>query len=186
MILNDRQITELCTGDGRPMITPFVSEKVRKAYGVTPVISFGLSSFGYDVMLGPEFKVLRRDWHKPLDPKHINPDAFITYRVSNYIDLEPHQFVLASTIERFQMPLDVIGFCMGKSTYRRCGLVYDMTPLEPEWEGQLTLEFNPLAPVRLYVGEGIAQIVFHRGDVPMNGYGEGKYQNQHGVTLARL
>lgn len=186
MILNDRQITELCTGDSASMITPFTPQKIRKAYGVTPVISFGLSSFGYDVMLGPEFKLLRKDWKEPLDPKNINPDAFETYRVSNFIDLEPGQFVLASTIERFQMPKDVIGFAMGKSTYRRCGLVYDMTPLEPEWEGQLTLEFNPIAPVRLYVGEGIAQIVFHRGDTPMNGYGNGKYQYQRGVTLARL
>lgn len=190
MLLNDKQIRARCVDTDRPMISPFNPAQIRKADGGR-VISHGLSSVGYDVTLDRTFKVFRRPEelkHLPfedtiLDPKNIQPHLFddITVQGPTFI-LPPRGYALANTIETFDMPADVAGTCMTKSTYARCGLLVNVTPLEPEWNGFLTLELANLTdlPMLLYVEEGIAQILFNQIEKPETTYADraGKYMGQ--------
>lgn len=192
MILNDQQIAELCdTGKESCMIRPFISEQVKDLLG-RPQISYGLSSFGYDIRLGWDF----------LLPTPLNDSEFMDPKDAQNFRWKPvaatpgdptilpgGHFLLAESLETFVMPPDVIGTVLGKSTYARCGLIVNVTPLEPGWEGILTLELHNATHhnILLYPGEGIAQIIFHRGEKPHITYADrdGKYQSQEGVTLPR-
>jgi len=197
MILNDSQIDHLAKH--QQMITPYIKEQVRRV-DHKAAISFGLSSFGYDVTLGNSVDVFVALGDKPIDPKHFDRNHLKRLDVvkaphgNGYVvELPPHSYALGHTIERFKLPADVLVICLGKSTYARSGLIVNTTPAEPGWEGQLTLEFaNPTpSPVLLYVGEGIAQFLFLRGERPATTYadrsgGPGKYQNQSGITPPRV
>lgn len=189
MPLNDMEIARLCRGSD-PMISPFVD----KSEG-SP--SFGLSSFGYDIRLGPEFKyfslVRNHDPHsrpRMIDPRAFDPGMVHTcMAVGDSVSIAPHGFMLAASLERFNIPSDIMAVCVSKSTYARCGLIVNVTPLEPGWKGQLTLEINNTTDhhVKMYIGMGICQLLFFRGDRPSVTYADrhGKYQDQQGVTLAR-
>lgn len=184
-ILCDRAIKRLALEN--KMITPFSENLVTK-----DVISHGISSFGYDATLSSEFKQFRSvkrdgEW-VVVDPKKIfEEDDFEDITHDQPFILPPHGFILGRTVERFVIPEDVFVICMGKSTYARCGIIVIVTPLEPGWQGTVTLEiYNTLnQPVRLYPNEGICQFVFLHGDRPDTTYADrkGKYQNQVGVTL---
>ena len=160
------------------MITPFVPNQVRGG-----VVSYGLSSYGYDIRVANEFKVFASS-HKILDPKGFDEDSF-TNRITDQCVIPSNSFALARSIETFKMPPDVLGLCLGKSTYARCGVIVNVTPLEPGWEGTLTIEISnttPL-PVMIYANEGIAQILFFQSDERCEiSYADkkGKYQNQKG------
>lgn len=179
--LSDRDIIALCSGPG-PMIVPFVPRQEGKP-------SYGLSSFGYDIRLGGRFLVPLGGMNTILDPVNFPRDHFREVLAEKTFDLAPHSQVLAESVETFHMPDEVMGVCWGKSSYARCGLLVNVTPLEPGWRGKLTIELANLAPlpIRLHVGQGIAQVVFFRGDRPRRTYGEketgGVYQDQPGVTL---
>lgn len=192
-ILSDQELRALCEGDIW-MIDPFVPEQRGKP-------SYGLGSYGYDIRLGKRFLVPLGGVNAILDPlnfpsQHFReitvPDIEVGNRVrGGYFDLAPHSMVLAESIEWFNMPDDVLGICLGKSSYARCGLLVNATPLEAAWKGKLTLELNNLSPlpIRLHVGQGIAQVIFFRGRRPRRTYAEkeagGVYQDQQGVTLPR-
>ena len=167
------------------MITPFVDRQIS-----SDMISFGLSSCGYDIRLANEFKFCDNP-NFPFDPKHPNEKMWSTSVVSDWFVLAPHDFVLARSVERFKIPRDVLAVCVGKSTYARLGVLVNVTPLEPEWEGYLTLEISNTTnnSVYLYPNEGIAQILFFESDeVCEVSYADrkGKYQNQIGVTIAKI
>ncbi len=182
-LLSDREIAALCTGE-RPMITPFVPRQEGKP-------SYGLGSFGYDIRLGRRFLVPLGGVNAVLDPVNFPRDLFREIEAEGVFELAPHAQVLAESVETFWMPDDVMGVCWGKSSYARCGLLVNVTPLEPRWRGKLTIELANLSPlpIRLHVGQGIAQVVFFRGQRPKRGYDEkeagGLYQDQPGVTLPR-
>ena len=189
MILNDEQITELCdTHDENCMIQPFITKQIRELLG-KPVISFGLSSFGYDIRLGWDF-LLPTPSHdyEFLDPKISQAFRWkpVTAKPGDPTILPAGHFLLAESLETFTMPNDVIGTVLGKSTYARCGLIVNVTPLEPGWKGVLTLELHNATHhnILLYPGEGIAQVLFSRGNTPAVSYADrnGKYQEQEGVT----
>lgn len=185
MILNDEQIAERCRGN-IPMIAPFVPEKRRKV-DLRPVVSFGLGHFGYDLTLASEFKFIPEYERGVLDPH--SPDNFAWTTISDiaYFDIPPHSFVLTRSAEYIRMPPDVVAIVTGKSTYARNGVIANVTPMEPGWEGYLTIELSNTAPLpsRVWCGEGIVQCVFFTGDEPRLSY-EGPYQHQQGVTIARL
>lgn len=166
------------------MIDPFVPEQVREG-----VISYGLSSYGYDLRLANEFKV-PGPGREPLDPKAIDVGAFVDLK-AEVIEVPPGTFVLGRTVEYLRIPSDVLTLCTGKSSYARCGVLVNVTPFEPGWEGHATLCLMNIGPrpVRLYAGEGIAQAIFFQGDEPCErSYADraGKYQAVRGVTPARL
>jgi dCTP deaminase len=168
----------------RGMIEPFEPEQVRGA-----VISYGLSSYGYDVRLAGEFKAPVAG-EALLDPKAIDGDAFADVQADRF-DLAARSFVLGRTVEYFRIPPNVLTLCTGKSSYARCGVVVNVTPFEPGWEGYATLCIANVGPrpVRLYAGEGIAQVIFFESDEPCEvTYADkkGKYQAQRGITPARL
>jgi dCTP deaminase len=182
-ILSDREIRELCQGKD-PMLAPFVATQQGKP-------SYGLGSFGYDLRLGTRFLVPLGGVNTVLDPIDFPEGHFRQIEVSGSVELSANSQVLAESVERFAMPDDVCGVCWGKSSYARCGLLVNVTPLEPGWRGVLTIELanvSPL-PIRLHVGQGIAQVVFFRGERPDRTYAEkeagGGYQDQRGVTLPR-
>ena len=185
MILNDLAIQARAE---KGMIQPFVPHQVT-SNDRGKVVSFGLTSFGYDIRLGQTF-VEYQSGYDINDPK--DPSAFrtATFTTDHYI-IEPGAFVLAHSAEHFQIPADIVGICVGKSTYARLGIHVLVTPLEPGWRGYLTLEIANLSnvPVKLYAGEGIAQIQFHEGDAPWTTYADrgGKYQDQAPtVVLPRM
>lgn len=184
-VLNDKQIIDLCDRD-IGMITPYVNHQVRGTHD-NRVISYGVSSFGYDARLAGDFMVPTGGM---LDPKHPDICRWESHKSSNTLIIPPHGFVLARTVERFKMPDDVMAICVGKSTYARNGLIVNVTPLEPGWEGHVTLELSNTTdlPSVVYVGEGICQFVFFRGERPSVTYSDrgGKYMNQSGVTLAKV
>ncbi len=169
-----------------PMITPFHPQLVREVNNAK-VLSFGTSSFGYDIQLKPEWKTPKPGIR--LDPKKDNEHAFTTVKSDTYL-IEPNGFVLAHTVERFNMPPNVLGICLGKSTYARLGLVVNVTPLEPDWKGHLVVEISNTTknPVVIYANEGIAQILFIRNEDCETTYGDraGKYQDQDGIVLPRI
>jgi dCTP deaminase len=167
------------------MIEPFDDKQVREG-----VISYGVSSYGYDARIADEFKIFTNINHTIVDPKDFDPRSFVDFKGDQCI-IPPNSFALARTVERFRIPRDVIVVCVGKSTYARCGIIVNVTPLEPEWEGIVTLEVSNTTPLpaRIYANEGIAQFLFFEGDEPCEtSYADkkGKYQAQQGLTLPRL
>ena len=169
----------------KKMISPFEEKQVRGNK-----ISYGLSSYGYDARVSNEFKIFTNVNSEVVDPKNFKPSNFITKNVSECI-IPPNSFVLASTIEFFKIPKDVLVICLGKSTYARCGIIVNVTPLEPGWEGHVTLEFSNTTPLpaKIYANEGVAQFVFLKGnEKPSVTYAKrkGKYMKQKGVTLPKI
>lgn len=167
------------------MIEPFVEKQ--QASGI---ISYGLSSYGYDARLADEFMVFTNIDNAIVDPKKFDRQSFVE-RKTDVCVIPPNSFVLARTVEYFRIPKDVLVICLGKSTYARCGLIVNVTPLEPGWEGQVTLEISNTTPLpaRIYANEGVAQFIFMRGESPCEvTYADraGKYMGQRGVTLPRL
>jgi dCTP deaminase len=167
------------------MIEPFVDDQVRQG-----VISYGVSSYGYDVRVGDEFKVFTNVYNTVVDPKSFDPKSFVDIKADVCI-IPPNSFALASTIEYFRIPRDVLTVCLGKSTYARCGIIVNVTPFEPEWEGHVTIEISNTTPLpaKIYANEGIAQVLFFQSDEPCaKSYKDkkGKYQAQRGVTLPKI
>lgn len=171
------------------MIEPFEPGQVRQDAQGQKLISYGVSSYGYDVRCAREFKVFTNVHSVIVDPKHFDEKSFIDIEADVCV-IPPNSFALARTIEYFRIPRDVLTICLGKSTYARCGIIVNVTPLEPEWEGHVTLEFSNTTnlPARIYAGEGVAQMLFFQSDeVCETSYRDrgGKYQGQTGVTLPR-
>ena len=167
------------------MIEPFVDSQVRGS-----AISYGVSSYGYDIRVADEFKIFTNINNTVIDPKNFDPNCFVDVKADVCI-VPPNSFALARTIEYFRIPRDVLTLCVGKSTYARCGIIVNVTPFEPEWEGFVTLEISNTTPLpaKIYANEGIAQVLFFKGDEePEVSYKDkkGKYQGQSGVTLPRL
>ena len=168
------------------MIEPFVEGQVSQG-----AISYGLSSFGYDIRVADEFRIFTPATGQlsVIDPKAVDERAMAPYRGEMCI-VPPNSFALARTIEYFRIPRNVLTICLGKSTYARCGIIVNVTPFEPEWEGFVTIEISNTTPLpaKIYANEGIAQVIFFEGDAPEISYADrkGKYQGQHGITLPRL
>jgi len=182
-ILADSQIRELAQNEG--MIEPFVEKQKRDG-----VISYGLSSYGYDARCAPDFKIFTNVDTAMVDPKEFSEANFVT-REQDVCIIPPNSFVLTHTVEYFRIPKDVLVICLGKSTYARCGLIVNVTPLEPGWEGHVTLEISNTTPnpAKVYANEGIAQFLFFKGSAPCEvSYADrsGKYMGQRGTTLPRL
>jgi dCTP deaminase len=168
------------------MIDPFESGQVREVDG-RKIVSYGTSSYGYDVRCADEFKIFTNINSSVIDPKNFSEDNFVDVQ-SDVCIIPPNSFVLARTVEYFKIPRSVLTVCLGKSTYARCGIIVNVTPLEPEWEGHVTLEFSNTTnlPAKIYAGEGVAQLLFFESDdVCSVSYADrgGKYQGQTGVTL---
>ncbi len=170
------------------LIEPFAAEQIREQDG-TRVISFGTSSYGYDIRCAPEFKVFTNINSVIVDPKRFDPGSFVDVQAEVCI-VPPNSFALARTVEYFRIPRNILTICLGKSTYARCGIIVNVTPLEPEWEGHVTLEFSNTTPLpaKIYANEGVAQVIFLESDelceVSYRDRG-GKYQGQTGVTLPK-
>ncbi len=167
------------------MIEPFVEGQVRNG-----VVSYGLSSYGYDIRIADEYKIFTNVNSAVVDPKHFDTSSFVDFKGDACI-IPPNSFALARTVEYFRIPRNTLSICVGKSTYARCGLIVNVTPLEPEWEGYLTLEISNTTPLpaRIYSNEGIAQLLFYESDELCEvSYADrkGKYQGQQGVTPPRL
>lgn len=184
-IKNDRWIREQAA---KGMIEPFEPGQVRSQEGQR-IVSYGTSSYGYDVRCANEFKIFTNINSSVVDPKNFDENSFVDF-VGDVCIIPPNSFALARTVERFRIPRDVLTICLGKSTYARCGIIVNVTPLEPEWEGHVTLEFSNTTtlPAKIYAGEGCAQMLFLGADEPCEvSYKDrgGKYQGQSGVTLPR-
>src|SRR5512144_1451541 len=167
------------------MIEPFVEKQVS-----SHVISYGVSSYGYDIRVADEYKIFTNVFSTIVDPKNFDPRSMVDYKGENCV-IPPNSFVLARTVEYFRIPRQVLTVCLGKSSYARCGLIVNVTPFEPEWEGHVTLEFSNTTPLpaRIYANEGVAQMLFFQSDeVCETSYRDrgGKYQGQLGVTLPRI
>jgi dCTP deaminase len=182
-IKNDRWIAEMARK--HRMIRPFVRKQVRQGR-----ISYGLSSYGYDVRVADEFLIFTDVGSTVIDPKRFDPASFVRVKARSVL-IPPHSFALARTVEYFRIPRSILTLCVGKSTYARCGIIVNVTPFEPEWEGHATLEVSNTTPLpaRVYAREGIAQIIFLEADEPCRiSYADkrGKYQAQRRITLPRL
>jgi dCTP deaminase len=174
--------------ENHAMISPFAKEQLRHTDNGR-VISYGTSSYGYDVRCANEFKIFTNINSAIVDPKNFSPESFVDVTADVCI-IPPNSFALARTVEYFRIPRDVLTICLGKSTYARCGIIVNVTPLEPEWEGHVTLEFSNTTPLpaKIYANEGVAQMIFLQADeVCEVSYRDrnGKYQGQCGVTLPR-
>ena len=170
------------------MISPFAPEQVREEAG-HPLISYGTSSFGYDMRCANEFKIFTNINNAIVDPKAFSEDSFVNME-SDVCIIPPNSFALARSVEYFKIPRNILTICLGKSTYARCGIIVNVTPLEPKWEGHVTLEFSNTTPLpaKIYANEGVAQVIFLESDEPcLQSYKDrkGKYQGQKGVTLPR-
>ena len=186
-IKSDRWIREMSEKHG--MIEPYAENQVRLDENGQKLISYGVSSYGYDVRCAREFKVFTNVHSAIVDPKNFDDKSFIDIEADVCI-IPPNSFALARTVEYFRIPRNVLTVCLGKSTYARCGIIVNVTPLEPEWEGHVTLEFSNTTnlPARIYAGEGVAQMLFFESDeVCETSYKDrgGKYQGQTGVTLPK-
>lgn len=171
------------------MITPFSKNQIRVDNEGNKLISYGVSSFGYDVRCSNEFKVFTNIHSAVVDPKNFDANSFVDIQ-SDVCVIPPNSFALARTMEYFKIPRKVLTICLGKSTYARCGIIVNVTPLEPEWEGHVTLEFSNTTnlPAKIYAGEGVAQMIFFESDEDCDvSYKDrgGKYQGQKGVTLPK-
>ena len=180
-VLSDKWIKKAAQ---KGMIKPFVNKQVRKGK-----ISFGLSSYGYDARVSNEFKIFTNVNSGIVDPKVFKKESFVT-KIGKECIIPPNSFALARTVEYFKIPENVLVICLGKSTYARCGIIVNVTPLEPEWEGHVTLEFSNTTPLpaKIYANEGVAQFIFLESDeVCETSYKDrkGKYQGQKGVTLPK-
>jgi len=167
------------------MIDPFIESQIRDG-----VISYGLSSYGYDIRVADQFKIFTNINTTIVDPKNFNRQSFIDFQGAICI-IPPNSFALARTVEYFRIPRSTLTICVGKSTYARCGIIVNVTPFEPEWEGHATLEISNTTPLpaRIYAGEGIAQVIFFEADqVCERSYADkqGKYQGQQEITLPRI
>ncbi len=172
----------------KEMIVPFESGQVRSANG-EKIVSYGTSSYGYDVRCANEFKIFTNINSSIVDPKDFDHQSFVDV-VSDVCIIPPNSFALARTVEYFKIPRDVLTICLGKSTYARCGIIVNVTPLEPEWEGHVTLEFSNTTPLpaKIYANEGVAQMLFFGGDEVCDvSYKDrnGKYMGQTGVVVPR-
>ncbi|HRW50336.1 MAG: dCTP deaminase [Caldilinea sp.] len=180
----DRWIRRMALDHG--MIEPFVENQVRAG-----VVSYGLSSFGYDIRVADEFRIFTPATGQltVVDPKAVDERAMAPFRGEVCI-IPPNSFALARTVEYFRIPRNILTICLGKSTYARCGIIVNVTPFEPEWEGFVTIEISNTTPLpaKIYANEGIAQVIFFEGEEPETSYADrrGKYQGQHGITLPRL
>ncbi len=184
MIQNDAWIIEKAKNED--MLSPFAEEQVRGG-----VVSFGVSSYGYDARIADEFRIINtEDKDKIIDPKNIDESIFTTVKADHCI-IQPNSYILGKTVEYFKMPKKTMGICVGKSTYARSGIVTNITPLEPEWEGYVTMSIvnaSPL-PVKIYANEGIIQVIFFESDsAPLTSYKDkgGKYQAQKDLTLSKI
>jgi dCTP deaminase len=185
-IKSDKWIRRMAEQEG--MISPFEPNQVRENEQGR-IISYGTSSYGYDVRCSNEFKIFTNINSAIVDPKNFDEDSFVDVQ-SDVCIIPPNSFALARTVETFKIPRSVLTVCLGKSTYARCGIIVNVTPLEPEWEGQVTLEFSNTTtlPAKIYANEGVAQMLFFESDeVCETSYADrgGKYQGQQGVTLPR-
>ena len=178
MILNDREISKV-----RP-VTPFVED-----LKTDEKISYGLGSFGYDIRIDDEFRIFTDVHSTEINPKEFDEEAFVRVNGDSCL-IPPNSFCLGKSLEKFDMPDDLFGLVVGKSTYARCGIIVNMTPIEPGWKGYLTIEISNTTPLpaRIYADEGIAQVVFFRGERPLTTYGDrnGKYQDQEGIEVAKI
>ncbi len=179
----DRWIRKMAHEHG--MIEPFVEKQVS-----THVISYGVSSYGYDIRVADEFKIFTNVFSSIIDPKHFDPKSMVDFKGDECI-IPPNSFVLARTIEYFRIPRNVLTICVGKSTYARCGLIVNVTPFEPDWEGYVTLEISNTTPLpaKVYANEGIAQVLFFVADEECEtSYKDrhGKYDKQTGVVPAKV
>ncbi len=182
-VMPDHWIRRMAREHG--MIEPFVDRQERAG-----VISYGLSSYGYDARIADEFRIFTNVDCAVVDPKAFSEQSFVERRI-DVCTIPPNSFALARTVEYFRIPRDVIVICLGKSTYARCGIIVNVTPLEPEWEGHVTLEISNTTPLpaRVYAHEGICQFLFLKGDAPPEvSYRDraGKYMGQRGVVLPRI
>ena len=182
-VLSDKWISKMA--NEADMISPFVEKQNGEG-----VVSYGLSSFGYDARVSNEFKIFTDVNSETVDPKNFKNNSFVTKKSEECI-IPPNSFVLASTVEYFKIPKDVLVICLGKSTYARCGIIVNVTPLEPGWEGHVTLEFSNTTPLpaKIYANEGAAQFIFLKGnETPKVTYSQrkGKYMGQKGVTLPKV
>ena len=182
-VQSDKWIKKMVKTKG--IIKPFVDKQVRKGK-----ISYGLSSFGYDARFSNIFKIFTNVNSGIVDPKKFKKESFVTKK-GNECLIPPNSFALASTVEYFKIPEDVLVICLGKSTYARCGIIVNVTPLEPGWEGHVTLEFSNTTPLpaKIYANEGVAQFIFIKGnEKPIISYAKrkGKYMKQKGVTLPKV
>ena len=182
-IKSDRWIRRMATAHG--MIEPYAEAQVREG-----VISYGVSSYGYDMRVAPEFKIFTNVLSAIVDPKAFDPRSFVEFQGDVCI-VPPNSFALARSVEYFRIPRNVLTVCVGKSTYARCGIITNVTPFEPEWEGYVTLEISNTTPLpaKVYAHEGIAQVLFFESDQECEtSYKDkkGKYQAQQGITLPRL
>src|SRR5437899_1303429 len=178
-IKSDRWIKRMATE--HRMIEPFADGQVRAG-----VISFGVSSYGYDMRVAPEFKIFTNALSAVVDPKHFDPKSFVEFTGEVCI-VPPNSFALARSVEYFRIPRNVLTVCVGKSTYARCGIITNVTPFEPEWEGYVTLEISNTTPLpaKIYADDGIAQVIFYECDTPCDvSYADrnGKYMNQVGIV----
>ncbi|MEP0202465.1 MAG: dCTP deaminase [Halioglobus sp.] len=183
----DKWIRRMAEQQG--MIEPFEPGQVRSGSDGARLISYGTSSYGYDVRCSDEFKVFTNINSATVDPKGFDEGSFVDVR-SDVCVIPPNSFALARTVEYFRIPRNVLTICLGKSTYARCGIIVNVTPLEPEWEGHVTLEFSNTTtlPAKIYANEGVAQMLFFESDeVCETSYKDrgGKYQGQRGVTLPK-
>ena len=188
-IKSDRWIRRM--SETRGMIEPFEPGQIKHDPAGQRIVSYGTSSYGYDVRCSREFKIFTNINSTIVDPKHFDPGSFVDIEADECI-IPPNSFALARTVEYFRIPRDTLVVCLGKSTYARCGIIVNVTPLEPEWEGHVTLEFSNTTPLpaRIYANEGVAQMLFFQSDaddVCETSYKDrgGKYQGQRGVTLPR-
>ena len=182
-VLCDRWIKKM--SKSKDMIRPFVDKQNRRGK-----VSFGLSSYGYDARVSNEFKIFTNVNSGIVDPKVFKKDSFVTKRAKECV-IPPNSFALARTVEYFKIPKNVLVICLGKSTYARCGIIVNVTPLEPGWEGHVTLEFSNTTPLpaKIYANEGVAQFIFLKGnEKPEVTYADrnGKYMGQTGVTLPKV
>jgi dCTP deaminase len=184
-IKSDRWIRRMAREHG--MIEPFVDGQVREG-----AISYGLSSYGYDMRVAPEFRIFTNVLSVIVDPKHFDARSFVEFDGDVCI-VPPNSFALARSVEYFRIPRNVLTICLGKSTYARCGIISNVTPFEPEWEGHVTLEISNTTPLpaKIYANEGICQVLFFEADdddICQTSYADkkGKYQKQTGVTLPKL
>jgi dCTP deaminase len=187
-VCSDQWIRRMAKEKG--MIEPFEDGQVRESGAGGRLISYGLSSYGYDLRVSDEFKVFTNVFSSVVDPKAFDPQSFVDIKTDICI-VPPNSFALARSVEYFRIPRDVLTICVGKSTYARCGIIVNVTPFEPEWEGHVTLEISNTTPLpaRIYANEGLAQVVFFKAaEICETSYADrgGKYMKQRGITIPRM
>ena len=186
----DKWIRKMSKDHG--LIHPFQDGQVKEAPGTgRRLVSFGLSSYGYDIRVADEFKIFTNVLNSIVDPKKFDENSFVNIKTSDVCIVPPNSFALARSVEYFKIPRDVLTICLGKSTYARCGIIVNVTPFEPEWEGHVTLEISNTTPLpaKIYANEGIAQVIFFKAEEMCEvSYADrkGKYMKQTGITIPRM